>query len=132
MWTVPSHGRVGGIVGVHYFRQVSWPVSFFVFTQLPDNSHYSLVQSLHQPISLWVVGHGLQLLYAEDHVHLVDYTALEVSTSITQKPGQGSKDQNVTLVQVLGNCFGSLIWGYICQYMLCEVVFEHQDISNSR
>ena len=41
--------------------------------------------------------------------HLINYTAYEVSTSITQEPGQGSKDQNVNLIQVLGNYFGGLM-----------------------
>ena len=77
MWTVTGHSRAGGIVGVHYFSQVPWPVSFFVFAQLPSHSHYSLVWSLHQPISLWVVGHGLQLLPAKDLAQYVDYTSHE-------------------------------------------------------
>ena len=132
MQTVPSHGGVGGIVDVHYFSQVSKPVTFFVFAQLPNHSHYNLMWSLHQPISLWVVRHGLQILHAKDLAYLINYTAHEVSISITQEPGQGSKDQNVTLIQALGNCFGGLIRGHICQYMLCEVVLEHQDVSDSR
>ena len=82
--------------------------------------------------SLWVVGHGLQLLHAENLAHFVDYTTHEVSTSVTQEPGLGSKDQNVTLIQLLGNGFGSLFGGQICQYMLCEVVLEHQGVSDSR
>ena len=77
---------------MHYFSQVSWPVGFFVFTQLPDHSHYSLMQSLHQPISLWDVGHGPQLLHAEYLAHSIDYTAQKVSTPVTQEPGLGSKD----------------------------------------
>ena len=92
MQTIPGHGRVGGIVGMHYFSQVCWSVGFFVFPQLPDLSHYSLVQSLHQPISLWVVGLGLQLLHAKDLAHFIDYTAHEFSTSVTQEHGRGSKD----------------------------------------
>ena len=92
----------------------SW---LFVFAQLPNHSHYGLVQSLHQAISLWVVGHGLQLLHIKDLAHFIDYTAHEVSTSVAQGPGWGSKDWNVTLIQVLGNGFGSLIGGHICQYM---------------
>ena len=83
MQTIPSHGRVGGIVGMHYLSQVSWPVCFFVFSQLPDHSHYGLVQSLHQPISLWVVRHGLQFLHAKDLAHFVDNTAHKDSTSVT-------------------------------------------------
>ena len=75
MWTIPIHGGVGGTIGVHYFSQVSQPVGFFVFARLPDHSHYSLVQSLHQPISLWMVGYGLQLLHAKDLAHFVDYSA---------------------------------------------------------
>ena len=50
------HGRLGGIVGMHYFSQVSWPVSLFVFSQFPVHSHYGLVWPLHQPIHLGVVG----------------------------------------------------------------------------
>ena len=42
------------------------------------------------------------------------------------------KIETITLIQELGNGFGSLIRGHICQYMLCEVVLEHQDISNFR
>ena len=117
---------------MHYFSQLSWPVGFFVFAQLPDNSHYSLVQSLHQPISLWVVGCGPQLLHAEDLAHFIDYTAHDVSISVTQEPCWGSKDQNVTMIHVLGNSFGSLIGGHMHQYMLHEVVLEHQDVSDSR
>ena len=107
----------------------SWP---FVFTQLPNHSHYGLVQSLNQPISLWVVRHGPQCLHAKDLAHFVNDTAHEVSTPVTQEPGQGSKDQDVTLIQKLGNSFGCLIGGHICQYMLCEVVLEYQDVSKFR
>ena len=128
MWSIPSHGRAGGIVGMHYFSQVSWPVSFFVFAQLPNHSHYSLVWSLHQPISLWVVGCGPQLLHAEDLAHFINYTAHEVSIPVIQEPGQGSKDWDVTLIQELHNGFGCLIRGHICQYMLHEVVLEHKTL----
>ena len=92
MWTILSHNRAGGIVGMHYFSQVSQPVSFVVFVQLPNHSHYSLAQSLHQPISLWVVGHDLQLLHAKDLAHFINYTAHEVSTLFTQKHDWASKD----------------------------------------
>ena len=81
----------GWHVGMHYLGQVSWPVSLFVFAQLPDHSHYGLVQSLHQPISLWVVRCGLQFLHAEDLAHFVDDTAHYVSTPVTQKPGWAPK-----------------------------------------
>ena len=92
MQAIPSHGRAGGIVGMDYFSQVSQSVGLFVFSGLPNHSHYSLVQSLHQPISLWMVGHGPQLLHTKDLAHFIDYTVHEVSTSVTQEPGQGSKD----------------------------------------
>ena len=45
---------------MHYFSQMRWPVSFFVFSQLSNHVHNHLVQSLYQPISLGVVGCGLQ------------------------------------------------------------------------
>ena len=52
VWTVPGNCRMGGIRGMHYFSQMRWPVSVFVFFQLPDHLHNCLVQSLYQPISL--------------------------------------------------------------------------------
>ena len=72
------------------------------------------------------------ILHAKDLAHFVDDTAHEGSTLVTQKPSQGSKDWDVTLIQELGDIFGCLIGGQICQYMLCEVVLEYQDISNFR
>ena len=132
MWTIPCNCEVHVIIGVCYFSQIRWPVSLFVFSQLSNHLHYHLVQSLHQPISLWVVGHGLQLLHAKDLAHFVNYAIHEVSTSVTQEPSQGSKDGDVTLVQKFIDSFWSLVGGYICQYMLHEVVLEYQDISNSR
>ena len=91
MWAIPSHGRAGGIVGMYYLSQVSWPGGFFVFAQLPNHFHYSLVLSLHQPISLWVVRHGPQFLHAKDLAHFIDYTAHKVSTPVIQEPGWGPK-----------------------------------------
>ena len=113
MWTRPSHSRVGGIEGMHYFSQVSWPVGLFVFAQLPNHSHYGLVWSLHQPISLWVVRHGLQFLHAEDLAHFINDTAHKVSTFVTQEPGWGPEYRDVTLIQKLGDSFGCLIRGHI-------------------
>ena len=117
---------------MHYLSQVSWPVSLFVFAQLPDHSHYGLVQSLNQPISLWVVRCGLQFLHAKDLAHFIDDIAHKVSTPVTQEPDWGSKDQDVTLKQELGDGFGCLIRGHTHQYMLHEVVLEYQDFSNFR
>ena len=57
--TVPSNCGSGGIIGVHYFSQMRWPVGFFVFSQLSNYVHNHLVQLLYQPISFGVVGHGL-------------------------------------------------------------------------
>ena len=132
MWTLPSHSRAGGIVGMHYLSQVSWPVCLLVFAKLPNHSHYGLVGPFHQPISLQVVRHCLQFLHAKDLAHFVNDTAHKVSTLVTQEPGQGPEYRDVTLIQELGNGFGCLIGGHICQYMLCEMVLEHQDISNFR
>ena len=131
MQTIPCYCRAGGIIDVCYFSQMWWLGSFFVFSQLSNHLHHHMVQSLHQPISLWVVGHGLQLLHAKNLAHFIDYTTHQASTSVTQKPGQGSKDGDVTLVQELSNSFCSLIRGHICQYVLCGVVLEHQDVNNS-
>ena len=73
-----------------------------------------------------------EFLHAEDLAHFINDTAHEVSTPVTQEPGQGSKDQDVTLIQELGNSFGCLIGSHICQYMLCEVVLEYQDVNDFR
>ena len=72
------------------------PVSFFVFSQLPNHAHNCLVQSLYKPVCLGVVGHGLQSFDAKDLAQFLIYTTGEASTSIAQEPGQGPKDRNVT------------------------------------
>ena len=132
VWTVPSNCRMGGIIDMFYFSQMRWPVSFFVFSQLPNHLHYHLVQSLHQCISLWVVGHGAQFLFAKDLAHFLNHITHKVSTSITQEPGWGPKDRDETLVQKFSSSFCSLVRSHICQHMLHEMVLEHQDVSNSR
>ena len=66
VWTVPSNCRLGGIIGMCYFSQMRWPVSFLVFSQLPNHAPNCLVQSFYQPICLGVVGCGLQSFYAKD------------------------------------------------------------------
>ena len=43
VWTISGNCRLGGIIGVHYFSQMRWPVGFFVFSQLPDHAHNHLV-----------------------------------------------------------------------------------------
>ena len=84
VWTVPGNCRLGGIIGVCYFSQMRWPVGCFVFSQLPDHAHNHLVQSLYQPVSLGVVGHGLQSFDAKDLAQFLSYVTSEASTSITQ------------------------------------------------
>ena len=100
-------------------------------SQLPDHVHNHLVQSLYQAIGLWVVGHGLQSFYAMDLAHFLNHTAGEASTSITQEPGQGPEDRDVTSVQKFSNGFSCLIRGQIYQHMFSEMVLKHQDIGNS-
>ena len=131
MWTVPPHSTLGGIVGIHYLSQVSWPVGLFVLSQLPDHSHYGLVWPLHQPISLGVVRHGSYSCHAEDLAQFINDAAHKASTVITKEPGWGPKDQDVTLIQELGDGFSCLIRCHICQYMLCKMVLEHQDVGDS-
>ena len=80
--TVPSNCRWGGIVGMCYFSQMRWSVSFFVFSQLPNHVHNYLVQSLPVPSS-GVVGHGPQSFDAKDHAQFLNYTTGEASASIT-------------------------------------------------
>ena len=67
----------------------------------PDNG---LMRPLHHPIHLGMVRHGSQLLHAEEFTHLINDAAHEACILITQEPGQGPKDQDVTLIQELGNC----------------------------
>ena len=98
VWTVPGNCRSGGIIGVCYFSQMRWPVGLFVFSQLPNHVHNHLVWSLYQPVSLGVVGHGLQLFDAKDLAQFLNYITGEASTSIAQEPGWGPKDRDVTSI----------------------------------
>ena len=83
VWAVLHHCRLGGVVGLHYYSQMTWPVRFFIFSQLPNHLHDILMGLLHQPIHLGVIRHGSQLLHAEEFAHLTSNAALEVSTPIT-------------------------------------------------
>ena len=83
VWAVPVKCGSGGIVGMHYFSQMGYPVGFFVFSQLPNHAHNHLVQSLYQPIHLGVVGCGPQSFDAKDFAQFLNYTTGEASTSIT-------------------------------------------------
>ena len=130
MWTTPHHSRLGGIVDMHYFSQMSWPVSFFVFSQLPNHPHNGLMRPLYQPIHLGVVRHASQLLHTKEFTHLFKDAAYKVHTPITQEPGWGPKHQDASLIQELGSSFSCLIRGHICHYMLHEMVLEHQDIGD--
>ena len=87
MWAVSHHGRLGGIVGVHYLSQVTWPVSFSIFSQLPNHPYNGLMRPLHQPICLGMVRRGLQLLHAEEFTHLINNATHEVCNLIAQEPG---------------------------------------------
>ena len=77
VWIVPSKCGLSGIVGMLYFSQMRWPVSFFVFSQLPDHAHNHLVQSLYQPLHLGVLGCGLQSFDAKDLAQFLNYTTSE-------------------------------------------------------
>ena len=98
VWTVPSNCGLGGIIGMCYFSQMRWPVGFFVFFQLPNYVHNCLVQSLYQPISLGVVGCGPQSFDTKDLAQFLNYITSEASTSITQEPGWGPQDRDVTSI----------------------------------
>ena len=132
VWTTPSYCRMGGIIGVHYFSQMRWPVGFLIFSQLLDHAYNCLVQSLYQAIGLWVIGHGLQSFDAKDLTHFLNHTTSEASTPIIQEPGQGPEDRDVTLVHKFSNVFCCLNGGHICQHVFHEVVSENQDIGDSR
>ena len=82
VWAIPSHCRLGGIIGVHYFHQMTWLVGFFIFSQLPNHPHDSLMGPLYQPIHLGVIGHGSQLLHAEEFAQLTNSDAYEVCAMI--------------------------------------------------
>ena len=43
VWTIPGYCGMGGIIGVHYFSQMRWPVGFLIFSQLPDHGYNHLV-----------------------------------------------------------------------------------------
>ena len=57
----------------------SW---LFIFSQLPNHPHDSLMGPLYQPIHLGVIGHGSQLLHAEEFAQLTNSVAHEVCAMI--------------------------------------------------
>ena len=132
VWTIPSNCGMGCIIGVLYFSQMRWPVGFLIFSQFPNHVHNHLVGSLYQAIGLWVVGCGWQSFDTKDLAHFLNHTTGEASTSITQEPGWGPKDRDITLVQKFSDGFCCLMRGHICQHVFCEMVLEHQVIGNSR
>ena len=79
-----------------------------------------------------MVWHGPQFLHTKECTHFISDAADKVSTASAQEHGQGPEDQDVTLIQELGDCFNCLIGGHICHKVLHEMVLEHQDIGNSR
>ena len=83
MWTVPNNCGLGSIVDMCYFSQMRWPVSFLVFSQLPNRVHNHLVQSRYQPISLGVVGHCLHSLDAKDLAQFLNNATGKASISVT-------------------------------------------------
>ena len=107
----------------------SWP-----FCPLPASQPFTLWFDVISPrtIGLWLVQCGLQFLHTEECTHFINDAAHKVSNPIAQEPGQGPKDQDVTLIEELSNCFSCLIGGHICHNMLCEMVLQHQDIGNAR
>ena len=74
-------------------------------SQLPNHAYNCLLQSLYQAIGLWVVGCGPQSFDAKDLAHFLNHTTSQASTSITQEPGQGPKDRDVTSVKNLAMVF---------------------------
>ena len=94
--------------------------------------HNHLVGSLYQPISLGVVGCSPQSLNPKDLTQFPNNAAGKTSTSVTQEPGQGSKDRDKASIQKFSDGFCSLIGGHICQYIFSEMVLENQDIGYSR
>ena len=83
MWTVPSNCRLGSIVGMHYFSQMRWPVSFLVCHQLPNHAHNCLVHCLYQPICLWVVGCSPQSLDTKDLAQFLNDATGKAGISLT-------------------------------------------------
>ena len=90
------------------------------------------MRPLYQPICMGVIRCGLQLLDAEEFEHFIKNAAHEVPTPITQEPGQGPKDWDVTLIHEIGDCFRGLIGGHVCHYVFHEMVLEHQNICDLR
>ena len=105
VWTIPSNCRTGGIIGMCYFSQMRWPVSFLIFSQLPDHAHNILVW-ISLPSHWSVSGRcGLQSFDTKDLAHFLNHTTGEASTSITQEPGQGPENRDVTLLQTFSDGF---------------------------
>ena len=117
MWTIPHHGRLGSIVGMHYFSKMSWLVNLFLFSQLPDHLHNGLMRPLHQPIHLGVVRCGSQLLHAEEFTHLINDAAHKVHTPIAQKPVWIPKDWDVPWYRNLATVLA--VWSGVTYTITC-------------
>ena len=99
-----------------------WPVCLLVPTQFFYHVHQCLVSSFHLFIGLSMVRQSSNLPYCCQLTQLSDDVAFKVGSSITQEPGQGSKDWDVTLLQKLSKSFCSLVQGHIHHNMLHKVI----------
>ena len=84
-----------------------------------------------------MVGHSPQSLNAEDLIQYLNNAAGKTSTSVTQEPGQGSKDRDKASIQKFSNGFCSLIGvTYASTYLVkwswkTKMLATQGDLSNS-
>ena len=98
VWTVLRNCWLAGIIGACYFSQMRWPDGFLSSPSFPVMYIIIWCNLFTSPLVWGVVGHGLQSFDAKNLAHFLNYATHEPSTSISQEPGWGTKDRDVTSI----------------------------------
>ena len=83
------------------------------------------MESLHLPITLHMIGSGLEFPDAKCSAQLLDQCQGEVRTMVTQKFGRHSKHCDEPLIQDLSHGLGGLIPHDKCQGIGHKVISDH-------
>ena len=95
-----------------------------------NHSNNGLVYPLHLPISLGMIRRGTELLHTIQLRGLHDL-AHEGFPLITDEVGRHPKQSEVTMPQGMGGGCSCLIFDYISQHILREMILNHQNVADS-
>ena len=86
------------------------------------------METLHLPIVLCMVSHGLALLDTKGRAQLFDQGRHEVHPPVAQQLSGHSKDRYKALIEHLRNRLGRLVFGHHSNGIPHEMVGHHKDI----